>query len=199
MSIVYSPSKNQDAKGTIFAFHGGCFTGGSPSWDVNQNTALAKMGYHVVQLAFPKNASDFRRWAITFDFHGYVAPFFCLGRSSGGYLAKEMYEMHSGTIEKAIYLCPVFSPVTRCALLPKFEEKTTAFFGSCRPIPTFATDRVKELVFLAARDENVPQECFSVPQLKEARFLGPATHTGMLTCCSTKFLECVDAFLTETN
>ena len=193
MSVSYTPPSA--AKGTILAFHGGCFTGGSPSWDLEQSTAIASRGYNVIQVAFPKTASKFRDWTATFDFSTIEPPIFCLGRSSGGYLAKEFYEFHQDTIDKAVYICPVFSPITRCALKPKFEEKTMRFFGVCEPRSTFGMDRGRELVMLAARDDNVPRECFSVPQLKEAVYLGPTTHTGMLTCCSKKFLYVLDTFL----
>lgn len=183
------------AKGTILAFHGGCFTGGSTSWDADQNHALAKLGYVVVQLWFPTTTIvEFREWAKNVNFV-LQKPIHCLGRSSGGYLAKEFEMWTRLPVQKTIYICPVFKPLLRAELVPKMAEKTCQFFGNESPVDTTHFNPARELLLLAAQDENVPRQCYTKKQHTVAVYLGPVTHTGMCQIKSQTFLDCVAEFL----
>jgi hypothetical protein len=209
----YAPPADSAVRGTILALHGGCFVGGSIEWDTDQNTALSKMGFYVLQLHIPGTVDEFRTSSdsvhrnLVIDF---PKPYFVLGRSSGGYLAREYMDRFID-IHKALYLCPVFNPMLRAKLLPRFAAKTQAFFGEdarvgvfCRnpytedqhPIDTWDMDE-NELLLLATKDENVPRECYTSEQLKHAVFLGPATHSGVCCTTSAKFLEIVDKHFVE--
>lgn len=198
-TMDFPPNRSKPFAGTILAFHGGCFRGGSISWDKEQNQKLADQGFHVHQVLFPTTTiADFRRWAVTFPFRNFKGPIFCLGRSSGGYLAREFFMMHGRKIKRVVYICPVFNPLIRCALFPQFEQKTIEFFdkGNAKTVDCEETDRERERLYLAHHDENVPAECYTVPQRKEALYIGPKTHSGMCTCASQAFVNDVTTFLT---
>ena len=180
--------------GSIISFHGGCFTGGSVEWDKKQNNELQKLGFDVYQVNFPKNNKMFVHWCKHFDFSGLKQPIFCIGRSSGGYLAKVFSSLHSKQIKKIIYICPVFSPLHRIKVFPAFCSKTKDFFGNTNPISTKSHNPSKELILLAKNDRNVPLSCFTKDQINEAEFIGPNTHTGMLTTTSKKFLNIVNDY-----
>lgn len=169
--------------------------GGNINWDKKQNECLSDLGYNVYQVEFPKDHRKFIAWAKRFDFSKMSRPIYCIGRSSGGYLARLFSTLHSGTISKTVYICPVFRPFTRCRLKPKFKGKTMEFFGRTTPISTESFDEDKELLMLASRDENVPRDCFTDEQLDNALFLGPVSHTGMLGSTSGAFKKEIIGFL----
>jgi hypothetical protein len=176
------------------------FCDGSVEHDKKQNNALRNVGFQVVQLVFPKTSiRDFRQW---FKKLNYVLPkpICVLGRSSGEYLAKEAYEMskHSNAqldISCAIYLAPVFNPHLRANLIPTMKEKTIAFFNDAPINTSLPLDVNKELMFLASEDANVPTQCFTPKQLKQACYLGIKTHSGMCTTSSNKFVSLVTSYL----
>ena len=198
---VYPRPIHKSVRGTILAFHGGCFTGGSVEYDQDQNRALQEAGFQVIQLHFPKTVQEFRTWFQELNFM-LPKPICVLGRSSGGYLAKEAYEMSKQGISKlkieaAIYLAPVFSPFVRSELVPKMSAKTESFFSNDAPIDTTGPLDPQELLVLARRDENVPVQCFTKEQLEQAHDLGIQTHSGMCTTSSKKFIELITAHLEE--
>jgi len=182
------------SRGSIISFHGGCFVGGSVEWDKKQNNELTKLGFDVYQVNFPKTNKMFTLWARTFDFTKMQQPIFCIGRSSGGYLAKVFSSFHPTKIKRTIYICPVFNPLNRIKVYKQFSSKTKDFFGNTAPISTKSHNIEKELIMLAKNDRNVPLSCFTREQISGAKFLGPSTHTGMLTTTSKKFLDKVDMF-----
>jgi hypothetical protein len=201
---IYRPPANLAPRGTILAFHGGCFVGGSIEWDRDQNIALASLGFTVVQPEFPKTLHSFKKWADSFSLGDIVVPgtqkcppppIFCLGRSSGGYLVKE-FLWSCPILEKALYICPVFQPLLRAKLKPQFQDKTMRFFKKEPPLDTTENwdGGEHELLLLATKDENVPKACYSKTQLDEAVYLGPTTHSGMCKITSQKFLKLVDKF-----
>ena len=190
---TYDIPPHIEQKGTIISFHGGCFTGGNPSWDAEQNSLLASIGYKVIQVDFPKTHSKFRQWAEQNDFSDQKTPLYCLGRSSGGYLAK-VYSSINTNVTKVIYICPVFNPTLRAKNKPKFAQKTRQFFDE-PPISTETWDSQKELLFLAKNDDHVPKQCYSQEQLDSAVYLGPRSHTGMIKCISKDFTETIRTFL----
>lgn len=196
MTQIYTVPKHLDKKGIIISFHGGCFMGGNPSWDKSQNQMLSELGYEVHQVEFPKSHHDFCQWVKDYQLSVEPKmPLYCLGRSSGGYLAKVYTKLHP-EINKTIYICPVFSPYHRCELKTKFATKTKEFFDSY-PISTTDWDAEREILFLATHDQNVPITCFTDEQLNGAFFLGPQSHSGMLTTTSKKFQDTLIKFLDE--
>lgn len=53
-------------------------------------------------------------------------PVSVLGRSSGGYLAKLLFD--SEELHKAVYLAPVLQPEKRAELRPEFAKQQAHFF-----------------------------------------------------------------------
>jgi len=185
--------KEEYKRGTIITFHGGCFMGGNTSYDRFQNVLLSSLGYDVHQVCFPKNYTEFIRWTNNFNFEGMQQPIYTLGRSSGGYLAKIFATINVLEVKKAIYICPVFNPHLRYQINPQFKEKTLEFFDRIKNsgMSTKMFDKDRELLLLAKRDENVPNECFTKKQLQSAIYLGPTTHKGMLSTTSKAFAKLV--------
>jgi len=179
----------------MVTLHGGCFVGGSHLWDQKQTFCLQKLGYQVHQLDFPKdNFED------TIDFiHKTLLQLVksnegnklhLLGRSSGGYLAKVLFDKYPDLIKKAIYLAPVFDPITRGKINTKFQTKQSHYFRNTVELPnTESFNSTREFLFLAERDANVPKECFTTEQLKLAIHLGIQTHGGLLQTTSNAFQQ----------
>lgn len=210
-SLVYRCAPAVTTRGCILAFHGGCFVGGSTEWDCKQNAMLARAGFEVHQVAFPRTTwHEFKNWASSDDMRDFLenksatfcGALFVLGRSSGGCLAKYMFEIHSDLIAKAIYLCPVLQPVERAELVPETETATQAYFGAnARALSRDDKRRLKrasaerELIIGGKRDARVPLKCFSLVQRKQMRFLRPETHSAVCTCTSQEFGTTVASFL----
>lgn len=188
----------------LVTLHGGCFVGGSASWDGPQTRTLrcALEGRaEVHQLEFDTTSLD----ACMADLRSQIAELVAaharvrvvgLGRSSGGYMAKLLLE--EGVLDKCVYLAPVLDPATRGALVPALGERAAPFFA-CRPDGRTEAlrkwDPDRELLYLATRDENVPRECFSEEQLRHAMFPGPATHKGMITTVSSSVIGAICGFV----
>lgn len=183
------------AKPVLITLHGGCFTGGSADWDKAQTNCLKKCGFDVRQLDFPKdNIND----TITY-IKNYIceldSPVFILGRSSGGYLAKVLFEEYPHLIKKAVYLVPVFNPKLRADINMQFRNNQEYFFRDSEYIDTSQFNEQKELLILASNDENVPRQCFSEKQKAFAKYIGIRTHTGVTVTTSKKFRDIVTTFL----
>lgn len=202
---AYPVPLGRPVRGTILALHGGCFTGGSVEYDREQNCALRDAGFNVIQLAFPKTSiGAFRAWGKTLSL--YLAPPICLlGRSSGGYLAKELYDLSKDgliplQIDAAIYLAPVFDPFKRADLVPKMKSKTALFFSDGQPIETTPSLDKQELLCLATKDLNVPRGCFTPAQLAQACELGIESHLDLCTTALprviAKIVKHIDAVIT---
>ena len=182
------------SKPIIVTLHGGCFVGGSASWDQSQTKCLSDLGLDVRQLEFPKD--EFEE---TIKFiHNYIEkigqPVYILGRSSGGYLAKVIVDKYPHLIKKAIYLAPVFNPQLRANIHSKFKSKQDHFFRKSGYIYNTSTiNKDKETLFLATHDENVPKECFTKRQidLGFSHGLGIKSHKGILTTTSKAFCSLV--------
>ena len=153
------------------------------------------MGFKVHQLDFPKDNLEETLAYI----HEYITSLvetdnnrriYVLGRSSGGYLAKILFDRYPQLIRKAVYLAPVFNPSVRAEYHPKFEERQKHYFRCGGNIPeTLSFDAEREMLFLAQHDENVPRECFTREQLDNAIDLGIKTHKGMTTTTSQQFCD----------
>jgi hypothetical protein len=191
-TLIFSPPSDTKPLGTIVAFHGGCFTGGNTTWDKQQNEALVREGFRVIQVEFPKQWTKFQQWVQDElpDLVPMDAPIFLLGRSSGGFLAKYIHDHPPSSWEnlKAIYICPVFRPYIRAELLPKFRKRTDQFFDT-PPNSTEAWDPQTERLYLAKEDGNVPTGVFTQVQLENGYFFGPKTHKGMTISASKPFCE----------
>jgi len=100
----------------LLTFHGGNFSGGSYRYDVNQNTALSKAGFFVVQPDFPKTLRAFTEWMESDEMQRVLTArsVSVLGRSSGAYLAKLFARTYP--VLHAYYLAPVFDPESRAAI-----------------------------------------------------------------------------------
>lgn len=180
----------------LVTLHGGCFVGGSASWDHQQTQMFEKMGFIVHQLEFPKDnlkqTVDFiLNYLSKFD----DQPFYLLGRSSGGFLAKYIFDHYRSKLlglKSVIYLAPVFNPKLRGTLNPTFKDKQDYYFrfASESDMLTCNFNQNKELLILATHDENVPMECFTKKQLDHAVYLGIKTHKG-LTCTTSKAFQLV--------
>ena len=133
-------------------------------------------------------------WVKQYDFSNMKKPIYCIGRSSGGYLAKIFFESHQNIIDKVIYICPVFNPLLRCKLKSEFYEKSIDFFGNNKPISTEIWNLNKECLLLAKNDQNISTKCFTIEQLQSAIYLGPVTHIGMIKCISDKFINIITNF-----
>ncbi len=183
-------------KEAIITLHGGCFTGGDVSWDQDQNNLLKSMGLEVYQLDFPKNNyRDTIIWLETelLKLKTQYDVIYLLGRSSGGYLAKQLFEMHPDKIYKVFYLAPVFTPLLRAAINPYVGMAQNSYFRFTDPIPgTLTWNKNKEVIFLASNDENVPIECFTQQQRDSNIDLGIAGHQELVTTCCDLFRNIVE-------
>lgn len=160
------------------------FVGGSHTWDQKQTNCLQKLGFEVHQLDFPK---DNLEETLLFIKH-YIdhllkekeqEKVYILGRSSGGALAKLMFDQHPELFYKAIYLAPVFNPEIRGQINTKFYDKQEHFFRLSGYPETNTFDNEKEILILASHDENVPQECFTEEQISCALDFNIRTHKGV--------------------
>jgi hypothetical protein len=124
----------------LITLHGGNFVKGDATWDVEQTALLRSMGLVVYQLDFPKKTLShcliWLREAVLSvrKLHPPGVRCYVLGRSSGGFLAKVLFD--EGWFHKAIYLAPVFSPVKRAELLPALGAESAAFFPAGEPVPS---------------------------------------------------------------
>lgn len=181
----------------LVTLHGGCFVGGSAEWDSKQTAALRECGFDVVQLEFPRsNLVETLAW-IRDAVASCPRPRLVLGRSSGGFLAKCLLD--DGTFDRAAYLAPVFSPLLRAELVHALGTKAAPFFDTLQPvqIPTTHTwQPLKEALFLATHDSNVPDALFTPEQLGAAVRPGPQTHQGVITSTSTALLGALQSFFT---
>lgn len=180
------------ARPVLFTLHGGCFVGGSAAWDGPQTAMLRDLGFVVHQLEFDKSSLDAALEDIRRQVRE-VAGAAVLGRSSGGYMAKVLFE--EGLFDKAIYICPVLDPATRGRMLPALGARAAPFFKGTTPPALRGWDPRRELLLLAKDDENVPSECFSKEQLDAAVYFGPRSHKGATTSTSSELARLVRAHL----
>lgn len=181
----------------LITLHGGNFVRGDASWDGEQTALLASLGFIVCQLDFPLNKLNYALDSIRHTVYKYkktypTLPCYVLGRSSGGYLAKVLFD--EGLFSKAAYLAPVFAPMIRTELVPSLGRESAAYFegqhvpGTARWTPTH------ELLLLATADQNVPAECFTDEQLAAAKYVGPKSHGEMVKDTSPALRDCLVTF-----
>jgi hypothetical protein len=182
----------------LVTLHGGNFVRGDASWDQAQTDLLRSFGFQVHQLDFPtttlSQALAFLRDEVT-RLKAQYPTLAChvLGRSSGGYLAKVLFD--EGLVTRAAYLAPVFSPLVRATLVPVLGKESDTYFQNVRSIPaTSRWTKDHELLLLATDDTNVPRECFTDEQLVAARYLGPRSHSDMVKLASQELGDCLAEF-----
>lgn len=183
----------------LITLHGGCFVGGSSSWDKAQTKYLEECGYIVHQLDFPKdNFNETIIYIHNYIKNNFECKVYLLGRSSGGYLAKKLFDNYPDLFKKVFYLAPVFNPKLRAHINTKFQSKQDHYFRNEVEIgKTDSFDENKEVLFLATNDENVPKYCFTKKQLDNAIYLGIKSHKGMTTTISKSFLEIMKSHMTN--
>lgn len=179
-------------KEILVTIHGGCFIGGNSSYDKEQTSFLKTLFENVYQIDFVKNnltdtINDIDTQIKNLKKIHNKEKFIVLGRSSGGYLAKVLFD--KGLFYKAIYICPVFDPILRGEKITKLGNKSKEYFNNQYVYETNRWNDKKECLFLAVEDENVPNECFTKEQLEKGIYVGPKSHTGMLSCISDKFRD----------
>jgi len=181
----------------VVTLHGGNFVGGDASWDAEQTQLLRRLGFTVHQLAFAKDTlsvslQSIREQVLELKKQHPASPFFVIGRSSGGYLAKVLFD--EGLFSKAIYLAPVFAPILRSVLIPALGQQSRSFFAN-EVIPASTRwSHGDERLLLATNDENVPLRCFTQEQMEAAQFIGPRTHSEMVKVVSREFRDIVCDF-----
>lgn len=171
------------------------FYWGSSEWDKAQTNCLVKCGFDVRQLDFPKdNINDTVQYIKNY-ISDLNSPVFILGRSSGGYLAKVIFDKYPRLIKKAIYLAPVFNPKLRATINTQFKDNQEYFFRNSEYFDTSHFNERKEILILASHDENVPKEYFTEKQKKCAKYIGIQTHKGVTVTTSKKFCSIMMALL----
>ena len=183
----------------LVTLHGGNFIGGDSSWDKEQTELLKTLGYIVYQLDFPNTnlencLESIRQQVKNIRLTHFLSNIYVLGRSSGGYLAKVLFD-EGLLFDKAIYIAPVFNPLKRGDLILELGNKSRVFFENQNVPKTNKWFNDKELLLLATNDENVPLHCFTEEQLKYGVYLGPKTHSSLLKTTSKEFQECITNFL----
>lgn len=184
-------------KAVLITLHGGCFVGGDSSYDKEQTELLKSMNYNVHQIDFKKDNLNVCISDIIDQINKYKQiyinnKFYVLGRSSGGYLAKVLFDLN--LFEKAMYIAPVFDPILRGQLVPKLGEKQQPFFQDCSVYKTDKWNNDREMLLLATDDENVPMDCYTTEQSTNAIFLNIKTHSAILKTTSKLFQEIVENF-----
>lgn len=179
-------------KPILITLHGGCFVNGSALWDKPQTKCLEELGYDIHQLEFPKdNFMETIEYIVDY-IKNLNQPVYLLGRSSGGYLAKVIFDLYPNLIKKVVYLAPVFNPVLRANINSQFKNKQEYYFRKIKKIPETNTfDKSRELIILATNDENVPKECFTKNQIENSLYIGIKTHKGVLGTTSNIFKKII--------
>ena len=182
----------------IITLHGGCFVGGSETWDKPQTKCLESMGWDVRQLGFPVDEFNETMEYIVNYIKKLDKKVYILGRSSGGYLAKVIHDTYPELIIHALYLAPVFDPKLRASINVKFSNKQKHYFRSTPIYPKTDTyDHKTETLILAKNDENVPKACFTEEQSTFAKCIGCKSHDSVCNTTSSKFKNIVRSFLTK--
>jgi hypothetical protein len=185
----------------IFCIHGGCFVGGNSSWDKEQNLAFINAGFYIHQPDFDKSSfqntiNDLTKQAIKLKSQITIKKYIVLGRSSGGLLAKHIFDLNIG-FDYAIYLAPVMNPYQRMIKRPKFKSKQLLFFGTDdnMKLSTKSSITDNELLLCAENDDNVPFITLSSELQSKAIFLGAKTHIGLITTTSKQFIDTIVRFV----
>jgi acetyl esterase/lipase len=181
----------------LITLHGGNFVRGDATWDQEQTAMLASLGFIVYQLEFPLTKLEYALASIRHKVGKYKAehptlPCYVLGRSSGGYLAKVLFD--EGLFSRAAYLAPVFSPMVRAALVPELGKESAGYFDGQAIPATVRWTGIHELLLLATEDRNVPAECFTAEQLAAAKYPGASSHAELVKLVNDDLRKCLSEF-----
>ena len=178
-------------KKCIISLHSGIFIYGDSSEDDKQNDLIEKQSkLKIIRLNFPKDnfKETFQYLEKKIKFYAKKYKVYLIGRSSGGYLAKQLFNKYSKLIEKVIYLAPCFNPKKRQEINPRFSKVQDYFFRYSNKIPnTNSFNPKKEFIFLAKDDKNIPLDCFTKEQKRYARFFNK-THQGLVYSTDKMFI-----------
>jgi esterase/lipase len=169
----------------IISLHGGRFIYGSIEDDIKQNILISKlMNIRIINLDFPKNNYEDTMIFLEKELLKYSKKYneiYLIGRSSGGYLAKQLFDKYNYIIKKVIYIAPVFNVKLRSKLKDKKKYKIPQkyFFRNTKKIYGTKKWCNKEYLILAKKDKNIPIECFTTKQIKNAIFFNK-THKGLV-------------------
>jgi hypothetical protein len=148
----------KEEKSILITIHGGCFVGGNSSYDKAQTKFLLDIGFEVHQIDFVKTnltkcLEDIENQIFLLKEKNPYSKFFVLGRSSGGYIAKVLFDL--GHFSKALYIAPVFDPILRGEKIKNLGEKAKSFFEGVNIYPTTKWNKEKEKLLLTKTDENI--------------------------------------------
>ena len=178
----------------LISLHGGVFIYGNNKQDIKQNNLITeKCNFKIISLNFPKdNFKDTINYLEEkLKIYSKKYKIYLLGRSSGGYLAKQLFDKYPNIIEKVIYLSPCFNPKKREQINPEFKNIQEYYFRYSKPIPgTSEFDYNKEFIFLAKEDKNIPIECFTKKQKKYIHFFNK-THKGLVFSTNTNLIDMI--------
>jgi predicted esterase YcpF (UPF0227 family) len=191
-----SKRKRTDNKINLITLHGGCFVGGSASYDKKQNKILEDNGFIIHQVDFIKDKGLNSALQSIRDYiknKKLESPLYVIGRSSGGYLAKCLFD--EGLFQKAIYIAPIFSPILRGKLIPHLGDKQAPFFIGQMIADTDKWSSSKELLFLASDDSNCPDELFTSKQLSCAIRPDVLSHSALCISTSNMIIQKICEFI----
>ena len=185
----------------LMSLHSGVFIYGNDKQDTKQNNLIKeRCNFKIVSLDFPKdNFKDTMNYLEKqLKIYAKKYKIYLLGRSSGGYLAKQLFNRYSNIIEKVVYLSPCFNPKKRQQIIPEFKNIQDYYFRHSQPIPeTNQYEQNKELIFLAKEDNHIPIECFTKKQKQNIHFFNK-THKGLVFSTNTILIDIICNFLLST-
>ena len=168
----------------IISLHGGRFIYGSIKDDIKQNRLISKSTHiQIFNLDFPKNNYENTMIFLEKELLKYSKKYneiYLIGRSSGGYLAKQLFDKYNNIIKKVIYIAPAFNIKLRSKLInnKKITNPQKYFFRNTKKIYGTKKWSKKEYLILAKKDKNIPISCFTTKQIKNAIFFNK-THKGL--------------------
>lgn len=194
MSMSSYPIKEykcDNPKAIIISIHGGCFVGGSIHDSNEQNNKLRDLGCTIYQPDFPKKFSLFKEWCDYYvkQFENNLLPIIIIGRSSGGYLSKFIYNRYK-FIKKGIYLCPIMFPKKRYEYLSKFQVMTQEFFDEIEI--EFIEYDINEHIFLATEDSHLPINFFVDINVNKYTIEDIKSHYDMLETLDNKLINLIN-------
>jgi len=182
----------------LISLHSGIFIHGNHKQDIEQNNIIKeKCNFKIIYLQFPKDNFEDTIKYLEKKLIIYAKKYkiYLIGRSSGGYLAKQLFNKYSNIIEKVIYLSPCFNPKKRQQIIPQFKNIQDYYFRYSQPIPkTNLFDNNKELIFLAKEDKHIPIECFTKKQKIYIHFFNKS-HKGLIFSTNSNLIDIICKFL----
>ena len=177
----------------LISLQQGIFTGGDPNKIKKQNELIEKIcNIKVLNLKLPLD-----NWNDTFNYvknklliYSKKYDIYIIGRSSGGYLGKILFDTYPNLIKKIIYLCPVFNPRKRQEIHTQYQKPQDYYFRFNKEIPSTNTFNPKnEYIYIAINDKKVPLECYTNLQKKYFKKTNYKTHRGLCFTTNIQFIK----------